>query len=117
MSESPTNLKQSANVQTVKNTVTQKPTAVTLHAVSAVTQITSPPTVQINAPIHQSVLSVEAIILQVTKAVPSTRISSVPKNHTPKVTLYQLIPQMLEDSHPINDTHPIQSDSHSSTYA
>lgn len=49
-------------------------------------------TVQINARILQNVLSVQAIILLVIKAVPSTRISSVPRgNHSLQVTLYQLI--------------------------
>ncbi|KAL4113853.1 hypothetical protein QTP88_017414 [Uroleucon formosanum] len=79
-SKSPTNLKQSANLPTVRNTVTQKPTADTPRAASAVAQITSPLTVQINA----RIFSVQAIILQVTKAVPSTRISSVPKSHISK---------------------------------
>jgi hypothetical protein len=99
--EEPYKTKTITNVQTVRNMVTQKPTADTPHAVSAVAQITSPLTVQINSRMHQSALSAQAIILQVIKAVPFTRISSVPKiNHTPKVTFYQLtldlIPHLLE---------------------
>lgn len=120
--KSPTNLKQSANVQIVRNTDTQKTTVDTPHAPSAVAQITSPLTNQINARIHQSALSVQAIILKaetykgcpIYKDLQRAKKTYTKSNFVPTNTRFNTT--TVRDSHPLNDTHPIQLDRNSPTY-